>query len=60
MRNVERKTITFDKIILGIMDAEIEKRGGRTTYTALVSEALADKFALELKVSLLEEKAKSK
>jgi len=60
MRNVERKTITFDKIILGIRDAEIEKRGGRTTYTALVSEALADKFALELKVSLLEEKAKSK
>ncbi len=60
MRNVERKTITFDKIILGIMDAEIEKRGGRTTYTALVSEALADKFALELKVRLLEEKAKSK
>jgi hypothetical protein len=54
----DRKTVVFGPFITEILEEEIARRGGRISYTALVSEALAEKYAKELKEKQLEHKAK--
>jgi methyltransferase-like protein len=57
-RTGERKTITLSDFIFEIMNEEMEKRGGRTTYTSLINEALAEKYSNQLRIKQLEKKAK--
>jgi len=49
-----RKSITFDDIILHVIDDEIDRRGRRTSYSALVNELFAERFAKEIKAKELE------
>jgi hypothetical protein len=49
-----RKSITFDDIILLVIDDEINRRGRRTSYSALVNELFAERFAKEIKAKELE------
>jgi len=54
----DRKTIIFGPFITEILEEEIARRGGRIGYTALVSEALAEKYAEQLKQKQLSHKVK--
>jgi hypothetical protein len=54
MKQQYRKAITFDEVILRIIDDEINRRGRKTSYSALVNELFAEKFANELKMKDLE------
>jgi len=45
---VNRKPITFNKTILQIIDKEIHRRGGQTTYSAIINEILAEKYSKEI------------
>ncbi len=54
MKQQYRKAITFDEVILRIIDDEINRRGRKTSYSALVNELFAEKFANELKIKDLE------
>jgi len=44
-----KKYITFDKLILKVVLEEINDRGRLTTFSAIVNEALAEKFRTKLK-----------
>jgi len=57
MTRENRKAITFNTLILEIIEEEINRRGGQTTYSALVNELFAEKFAKDLRVKELELKA---
>jgi len=47
---INRKPITFNKIILQIIDEEIHRRGGQTSYSAIINEILAEKYSEEIQV----------
>jgi len=54
---INRKPITFNKIILQIIDEEIHRRGGQTSYSAIINEILAEKYMKEIQTKELELKA---
>jgi len=49
-----RKSITFDDVILHVIDDEINRRGRLISYSALVNELFAEKFVKEIKAKELE------
>jgi len=52
-----RKPITFNRIILQVIEEEMHRRGGQTSYSALINEVLADRFVKEIRAKELELKA---
>jgi len=57
-RSGERKTIILSDSLYEVLQEEIVRRGERTSFTSIVNEALAEKYASELKAKQLEKKAK--
>jgi len=47
---INRKPITFNKIILEIIDEELHRRGGQTSYSGIINEILAEKYTEEIQV----------
>jgi len=54
MKQEFRKAITFAEAILQVIEDEINRRGRKTTFSALVNELFAERFAKELKEKELE------
>jgi len=56
---LNRKSITFNELILEVVEEEINRRGGQTSYSALVNEVLAERFAKQLEQKINQAKIKN-
>lgn len=54
MERKHRKAITLNPIFIEIVEEEIERRGGKTSFSALINELLAERYAKEFKIKQLE------
>jgi len=54
----ERKTVILSDSLFEVLQEEIVRRGERTSFTSIINEALAEKYASQLKAKQLEKKAK--
>jgi len=54
-----RKAITLNPILIEIVSDEIKRRGWTNGFSAIVAEALTEKFAKEFRIKQLEREKKS-